>query len=123
MFDKEQRATVLESLWDSMGGMESRELRDIAERYGLDLDTLDGRLLAVEETLAALAEKSKAKSLTKQEESLWRSLVEYITQAFNDLLGRSGEGTLLKNADVNALLSRLGNMCWMATMPGLTGPQ
>ncbi len=108
MFDKEQRATVLESLWDSMGGMESRELRDIAERYGLDLDTLDGRLLAVEETLAVLAEKSKAKSLTKQEESLWRSLVEYITQALNDLLGRSGEGTLLKNADVNALLSRLG---------------
>lgn len=108
MFDKEQRATVLESLWDSMGGMESRELRDIASRYGLDLSTLDGRLLAVEETLAALAEKSKAKSLTKQEESLWRSLVEYITQALNGLLGRSGEDALLKNADVNALLSRLG---------------
>lgn len=109
LYSPEERAALMDDLWVKIGGAENTATREIAKRYGLDTGTDQGRRLAMEETLAALAEKRQSgQALTEQESSLWQRVVEAFRRALNTLMGRTDADALLKNEDVDALLTRLG---------------
>lgn len=109
LYSQEERASLMDGLWEKTGGLNNAFVREIADRYGLDASTDQGRRLTMEETLAALAEKRQSgQAFTEQESSLWQRVVEAFRRAFNTLMGRTDADALLKNEDVDALLSRLG---------------
>lgn len=109
LYSQEERASLMDGLWEKTGGLNNAFVREIADRYGLDASTDQGRRLTMEETLAALAEKRQSgQAFTEQESSLWQRVVEAFRRAFNTLMGRTDADALLKNEDVDALFMRLG---------------
>lgn len=110
LYSAEERAVLMDDLWEKAGGLNNTFVRDIVDKYGLDISTDQGRRLAMEESLAALAEKRHVGQVfTEQEAGLWQRVVEAVRRALNTLLGRSDANDLLKNTDVDTLLSRLGS--------------
>lgn len=82
-FTPSQRRVLLNKLWQLMGGMRNKHIKNIAKKYGLDpRSDMETRFLVVEETLAALGERRARGLFGEQEKSMWRKIVDAFVRAW-----------------------------------------
>jgi hypothetical protein len=109
LFSPAQLRTILDKMWVASGTRTNEKIREIAERYGLDLSNPTDRRRAVEEYIANLAEGKRQELLNQKEQTFWRRLVHIIRNAWNDLVNAiAGRDTMVEFKNVDALLAELG---------------
>ena len=110
LFTDTERKHLLGQLWTSLGGMQNQAVREVAELYGLDpRSDVKARLTVMEEVVASMAEKRAMDSMTPQELSLWKRIVNAVLRAWNNLVGAvSGRSGSMGFDNVDQLLSYLG---------------
>lgn len=124
LFTDAERKHLLGQLWTSLGGMQNQAVREVAELYGLDpRSDVKARLTVMEEVVASMAEKRAMDSMTPQELSLWKRIVNAVLRAWNNLVSAvSGRSGSMGFDNVDQLLSYLGGYVMDGRMsPGLEG--
>jgi hypothetical protein len=105
-----EREALLNRLWRELGGMGNADIKELAERYGIDPRNDErGRLQVMEEYLASLAEKAGAKLLSPRQETLWQKIVEAVRSFWARIAERiTGQPSAAARIDVDKLLASLG---------------
>lgn len=110
LFTDAERRRLLGQIWTSIGGMRNQAVREVADLYGLDpRSDLKTRLTVMEEVIASMAEKRAMDSMTPQEMTVWKRIVNAVLRAWNNLvLAVSGRSGSMGFENVDQLLSYLG---------------
>ncbi len=114
LFSEGERKRILNGLWQSMGGMGNRTIRQIAEAYELNPLTADAdRLIVMEEVVAYLAGKRQSGRQDATEQSLWRKIIHAVLRAWNRLVRIvSGRASRMEYQNIDELLADLGDYIW-----------
>ncbi len=109
MYGDQAYADAMSALWESSGGSGNKELSRIASLYGIDTSTVEGQQLAVEEAVAAAAEKlGDSAALDIGQRSVWNKAKQSLSSAFKALTGLTNKTSLDTNV-FEDLAKKLGS--------------